>query len=220
MAYLFLGEDLKAKDARISQIKSKFFSNPEAVHFDFESLDAAGLGPDIFKKALLTLPVVAAKRLVLVRNIHKFKSADIAALLQFLSAPAEHVELVLESSEGSLKGELKTVAAKCQTVVLGDAAGASVFDMTKLMGAGRAKEALAMLNDFYKSGTHPLQIMGALVWFWGKNGRALDQQKFERGLRALEEADVNIKRSRLDPEYAVEKAVVELTGLLAAGGRR
>ena len=39
------------------------------------------------------------------------------------------------------------------------------------------------------------------------------KERFERGLKALEEADLNIKRSRLEPRYAVEKLVVEL-GLL------
>jgi DNA polymerase III delta subunit len=55
--------------------------------------------------------------------------------------------------------------------------------------------------------------MGALVWYWGKEGKTLGQERFERGLKALEEADLNIKRSRLNPQYAVEKLVVEL-GLL------
>jgi DNA polymerase III delta subunit len=91
-----------------------------------------------------------------------------------------------------------------------------VFDMTKLIAAGRPKDALKMLSDFYSEGVHPLQIMGGLVWFWGKEGRLLQKEKFERGLKALEEADLNIKRSRLDPEYAVEKLVVELTGLLSS----
>jgi DNA polymerase III delta subunit len=70
-----------------------------------------------------------------------------------------------------------------------------------------------MLDGFYRADVHPLQVMGALVWYWGKEGRHLGKERFGRGLKALEEADLNIKRSRLDPQYAVEKLVVEL-GLL------
>ncbi len=66
---------------------------------------------------------------------------------------------------------------------------------------------------FTVTNVHPLQIMGALVWYWGKEGKACGKERFERGLKALEEADLNIKRSRLEPQYAVEKLVVEL-GLL------
>lgn len=215
MVYLLLGEDLKAKDARIVQIKSKFALNADSLHFDLESLDAIGLGPDALKKALITLPVLLPKRLVVVRNVHKLKPADAVMLVQFSKNPPAHADIVLESGETELKGELKALPALCQTTVLGGPAAGNVFDMTRLMSAARAKDALAMLNNFYREGTHPLQIMGALVWFWGKEGRSLTQERFEHGLQVLEEADLNIKRSRLNPEYAVEKAVVELIGLFA-----
>ena len=215
MIYLLLGEDLKAKDARVAQIKSGLFKDPQALNFDYESLDAAGLPVDALKKALVTLPVLAGKRLVVVRNIHKLKSADIAVLTAFLNSPADHVDVVLESAERVLKGDLKNIPALCATAVFSHGPQHNVFDMTKLMAAGRAKEALAMLNGFYADGVHPLQIMGGVVWYWGKEGRGLGKEKFERGLNALESADLNIKRSRIDPEYAVEKLIVELTGLLA-----
>ena len=39
MIYLFLGDDLAAKDARIIEIKSQFFKNSqEALSFDFDNL--------------------------------------------------------------------------------------------------------------------------------------------------------------------------------------
>ena len=216
MVYLLLGDDLRSKDAKIAQIRSKFFKDSQSLNFDLESLDAQGLPPDTLKKALITLPVISLKRLVLMRNIHKLKPADVLVLKQFLLKPADHLDLILESSETSFKGELKDIAAFCQTNIFDTLPRGNVFDMTKLMSSGRAKEALNMLSGFYAEGTHPLQIMGSLVWFWGKEGKVLKKDQFERGLKALEEADLNIKRSRLEPEYAVEKVVVELTGLLSS----
>jgi DNA polymerase III delta subunit len=91
--------------------------------------------------------------------------------------------------------------------------GPNVFDMTKLITAGKSGEALKLLKGFYDDNVHPLQIMPALVWYWSKEGRACGRERFHKGLQALQEADLNIKRSRLDPQYAVEKLVVEL-GLL------
>ena len=85
--------------------------------------------------------------------------------------------------------------------------------MTKLISSRRTADALKMLDGFYTNHMHPLQVMGALVWFWSKDGRAYGTEKFERGLKALEEADLNIKRSRMNPEHAVEKLVVELVEL-------
>lgn len=220
MVYLLLGEDLNAKDKIINQIKSTVVTNDKAFHFDVEHLDALSLPADTLKKALITLPVFSAKRLVILRNVHKLKTADIAVLIDFVKQPSALTELILESSEESLKADFKDITAHAKLSVFGKNNTGSVFDMTKLMQRTQLKEALSMLNRFYKEGTHPLQVMGALIWFWGKEGRALPKERFERGLKALEEADVNIKRSRFNPEYAVEKLVVELTGLLGVSRGR
>ena len=123
--------------------------------------------------------------------------------------------MILESTENILKGDLKDLPLYAKGVVMGKPEGPNVFDMTKLMTARRSGEALKMLAGFYGNNVHPLQIMGALVWYWGKEGKALGRERFERGLKALEEADLNIKRSRLEPQHAVEKLVVELGLLLS-----
>ncbi len=214
MIYLFLGDDLPAKDARIADIKTKFFKDSqEALAFDLDNLDATQLKDNALKKALLALPVIAPHRLVIVRMVHKLKSADIKSLLDFCQKPPKHCDVILESSESMLKGELKDLPLYAKGMVFGLPAAPSVFDMTKLISAHRSSEALKMLNAFWGSDVHPLQIMGALVWYWGKEGKPRGMDVFKQGLKALEEADLNIKRSRMDPQYAVEKLVVEL-GLL------
>lgn len=214
MIYLFLGDDLAVKDAKITEIKNKLFKNTqEALAFDFDNLDGRELGTDALKKSFLTLPVIAPHRLIVLRQIHKLKSADTQVLIKFCQKPAKHCDLVLESTENTLKGELKDLPLYAKGVVMAKPEGPSVFDMTKLMSANRSGDALKMLDGFYNSQIHPLQIMGALVWYWSKEGKACGRQRYEQGLRALEEADLNIKRSRLNPQYAVEKLVVEL-GLL------
>ena len=220
MVYLLLGEDLNAKDSTITHIKSTVVQDVKALHFDVEHLDALSLPADTLKKALITLPVFSLKRVVIVRNVHKLKAADIAVLTAFVQRPQDSIELILESGEAALKVDFKDITANAKVSVFGQDKAGSVFDMTKLMQRTQLKDALHLLDRFYTEGTHPLQVMGALVWFWGKEGKLLPKDRFERGLKALEEADVNIKRSRLNPEYAVEKVVVELTGLLGAGRSR
>jgi DNA polymerase III delta subunit len=215
MVYLFLGSDLPAKDAGIAEIKNKFFKNSrEALSFDFDNLDAGELGADTLKQAFLTLPVIAPRRLIILRRIHKLKSADIRVLINFCQKPAKHCDVVLESAENTLKGDLKDLTLLSKGVLLAGPEGPNVFDMTKLVTAHRSGDALKMLDGFYRADVHPLAVMGALVWYWGREGKLLGKERFERGLKALEEADLNIKRSRLDPQYAVEKLVVELGQLL------
>jgi len=214
MIYLFLGDDLPAKEAKITEIKNKFFKeSQEALAFDFDNLDGRDLPADALKQAFLTLPVIAPHRLILLRQVHKLKSADIKVLINYCQNPAKHCDVILESTENSLKGDLKDLPLYVKGAVISKPEGPNVFDMTKLMTAHRSAEALKMLDGFYRSDVHPLQIMGALVWYWGREGKPLGKERYKRGLKALEEADLNIKRSRLNPQYAVEKLVVEL-GLL------
>ena len=214
MIYLLLGDDLSAKDNRINEIKNKLFQNlHEALSFDLDNLEAKELKEDALKQAFLTLPVIAPHRLIILRQIHKLKSADIQVLLKYCQKPSSHCDLILESSESTLKGDLKDLPLYAKGVVMAKPEGPNVFDMTRMITSQRSADALKMLDGFYRANVQPLQIMGALVWYWGKEGKALGRERFERGLKALEEADLNIKRSRLEPQYAVEKLVVEL-GLL------
>jgi DNA polymerase III delta subunit len=211
MIYLFLGDDLAVKDARITEIKNKFFKDSqEALAFDFDNLDVSQLGENTLKKAFLTLPVIAPVRLILLRQVHKLKSADIQVLIKFCKDPAKHCDVILESTENTLKGDLKDLPLYAKGTVMGKPEGPNAFDMARLIKANRSSDALKMLDGLYHANVQPLQVMGALVWYWGKEGKACGKERFERGLKALEEADLNIKRSRLEPQYAVEKVVVEL----------
>src|ERR1700691_4159428 len=102
MIYLFLGDDLPAKDAKITEIKNKFFKgSQEALAFDFDNLDARELGTDALKQAFLTLPVIAPHRLIVLRQVHKLKAADIQVLIAFCQKPAKYCDLVMESSENT-----------------------------------------------------------------------------------------------------------------------
>ncbi len=211
MIYLLLGEDVHLKDRQISEIKSKLLPS-EAVPFDFESLDAHHLSAFDLKKSLLALPILSPQRLILIRHGHQLRNEAAEVLLSFAKEAPVHCDVMLEAA-GELKGILKEISAYARTFVFGVKQEANVFDMTRLMSARKITEALKMLHEFYQEGVYPLQLMGVLVWYWGKEGRALGSVEFEQGLKALQEADLNIKRSRLLPEYAVEKLVVELVEL-------
>lgn len=84
--------------------------------------------------------------------------------------------------------------------------------MTKIMLRSPA-EALKMLTQLLEEGSHPLQILGGLVWFWGKSRERLSPAQFKKGLLALQEADLNIKRSRTRPEHSLEILIVKLASL-------
>ena len=83
------------------------------------------------------------------------------------------------------------------------------------MTARNPVEALKILGNLLVEENHPLQIMGGLIWFWGKSRTRLSADQFKKGLMCLQEADLNIKRSRLKPEHTLEVLVVKLSSLIA-----
>jgi len=216
MTYLLLGEDEPKKNERIEALKGKALSTPEARSFDGEILYATKLDPHDLRRSLLSLPAVAPRRFVLIHTCHKLKPRNKEVLLDFLKEEQGHVLLVLESSGwGPGDAFVKKLRPFVTMESFETAVSSNVFDMTRLMSRGRSAEALKLLFDLLGEGQHPLQVMGALVWFWGKQRARMDRQRFEKGLRTLQEADLNIKRSRVKPDHAVEFAVVKLSALLA-----
>lgn len=217
MIYLLLGEDRAAKDRKIDGIKSSCLASDDARPFDYESLHAVKLDPAVLKKALIALPAVADKRLVLIRKAEKLSQHNKDIIQDFIRADNPRVVLVLESDERSLKGAFfRDVMSVAQVVRFGrELRESNIWDVTRAIERRNSGEALRILNTLMHNGDSPLRIMGGLVWFWGSLKGRISSEGFKKGLLVLQEADLNIKRSRLRPEYAVEIAVTKLSSLVA-----
>ena len=124
--------------------------------------------------------------------------------------------MILDSDDDDLGDAFLGKCAKLAEVTsFSKAAPPNVFDVTNALSRRQTMDALGLLTDLLKDGMQPVQVMGVLVWIWGKSRPRLSPQKFKEGLLALEEADLNIKRSRLKPDHALEVVVVKLGSLLA-----
>ncbi len=215
MIYLLLGEDGPAKDNKILEIKKNTINSNEALKFDFEILYAHKLSSDILKKAILSLPVVSDKRLVLIRSIQKLSPHNLDIISEFLDDQDERIVLALESASDKIKGGLIEKAKKHAKVFqFSQKKKMNVFDMTKAMSRRSSKDAMKILSDLLEDGNAPLMLMGGLIWFWGKSKIQLSTENYHKGLSLLQEADLNIKRSRLKSDYALELLVVKLISLL------
>ena len=213
MIYFFIGEDETAKDLKIAELK-KNLPSEEALQFDFQTLWSQALDPKELQRSLMALPAIASKRLLLIREAHRLKEPHKDIIARFVESSAKHLILVLDFFELDLKTAfVRKVTPFVKIVNFKKALKSSVFDMTTSIANRNAAEALKILYALLTEGTHPLQIMGALVWFWGKSRNQLPKKSFERGLETLQEADLNIKRSRLNPQHAVELAVIKLCWL-------
>jgi len=216
MIYILLGEDRPAKEKKINELKGQHLTSSTAFQLDFDSLHATKLNPAELKKTLMALPAVARHRVVLIRTFEKLTPQNSDIVLDFIRQGDRHIILVLDSDESSVKGSLvKKIGDAAEVIRFGQVAKKSVFDMTRAMEQRDTSGALKILYDLLKDGNHPLQLIGGLIWFWGKSKNRLSTEGFKKGLLVLQEADLNIKRSRLKPEQAMELAVTKLSLLIA-----
>jgi len=212
MTYLFIGRDLQKKDAKLAGLKTRLFKDPSALAFDYEFLSAHKLDSDDLKKSLLALPHLAAQRMVAIRQCERLNEHNRAIIFEFVSQDAKALVIVLDFDELDIKSAFfLKLKPRVQLVNFGGDKAVNVFDMTRAISSRDAAGAIRILHEILGNNTHPLQIMGGLVWYWSKERAHLSTGRFQQGLEILEEGDLNIKRSRLKPEYAVEKVVVELT---------
>jgi len=216
MIYLILGNNIALKQQKINEIKAKYLTQDDAIHFDFEQLYGDKLPADDLKKALLNLPAVSKKRVVIVKNIEKLKADHQRIIEAYVVEKERPAALILDSDQSDLKSafvsDLKRVA---QVTVAEEGVKLNAFDLTNALERRQPVNALKNLSQLIEEGSHPLQLMGMLIWFWGKMKGKMSRGQFQKGLELLQEADLNIKRSRLEPEHAVEKLVVSLAALLA-----
>ena len=215
MTYLFLGENTLLKDKKIAELKKKFLVSPQSFQFDFQLLSASKLEPEILKKNLMDLPAITSQRLIIIRECHRLSEYNQALIVEFLEKLFNHAVLVLDSDEWEQKNSfVKKVRRMVEIVEFSTSTKLNVFDLTKVIDFKKESEALKILDQLMNQGIHPLQILGVLVWFWGQvRLSGVSAEQFEKGLLALQEADLNIKRSRLKPEYAVELLIVKLCSL-------
>lgn len=216
MIYLLLGGDSSAKEAKIAELKSEHLTNDDAVKFDSDAFRGADVDAVTLKKSLIALPAVAKRRLVVLRAIEKLNSQNRKILLDFIDSGQDHAVLVLETGEAPKNKFFAQLVKKAKVFRFGQEwVKTNVFDVTRAMDNRDPAGALKILNQLMRGGDHPLQIMGGLVWYWGRAKNRVSAESFKKGLLVLQEADLNIKRSRLKPENAVEIAVTKLSSLIA-----
>lgn len=215
MVYLFLGEGFEVKEQKIFALRKKILNSADGEKFDFDQLNGAKLDPAEFKKSLMSLPVVSKQRIVLLRNIHKLSTHNQTLLLDFADSNESSCVVICDCPAASQKGFLKKLAQKSKVTDTGTAKKLNVFDMTRSIERHQTRDALKTLSILLDDGNHPLQIMGGLVWFWGRNKNKMSALNFQKGLRELQKADLNIKRSKVQPNHAVEILVTKLSLLSA-----
>jgi len=215
MTYLIIGPDVQHTEAKIAELKRQYIPSPDSVSFDCETLYAHRLDSDVLRKALLALPVFSTKRFVLLRECHKLTEHNRQLIVDFLSGKPTHLIIVMESESLKVSDSFVKTLKPLVEIVQGKTPRAvNVFDVTRCLSRNQPAQALKILYGLLADGAHPLQLLGGLVWFWSESRDSMTTENFQAGLQALQETDLNIKRSRLKPEYSLEVLIVKLCGLM------
>ena len=218
MTYLLLGEDSLAKDQKIAALKEEVLPSADALAFDYEALDGTEVEARALRKVFLTMPVVGRSRLIVIRAVHKLDAPAKEILLQCIAQKRDDMVVVLEAGDTPASNAfLKSLATHSKVINVATRKRQNVFDVTNALEARDPVAACAILNSLFAQGELPVQILGGLIWAWGKARPRLSDENFRKGLKVLQEADLNIKRSRLKPEHGMELLVVKLSGLYGRG---
>ncbi len=218
MHYLLLGTDHQKKSREIRALRDALLPGPDAREFDYSALYGHKLSAKELKETLIQLPALAAQRLVVLFEAHKLDAQALEILAEFLQLDQAATAVVVESDAwGRSAAAVKKLAA--HVTIQGDAVEVkgNVFDVTTCVARGQAAGAVASLRALLERGDRPLLLMGGIVWFWGNKARGrVSSAAFEKGLQYLQEADVWMKRTKIQSEYALEVLVTKLSALMAS----
>ena len=208
MTYLFVGEDEFSKDIKLKKIKQEL-NLTQLESFNFEILYSKDLDLRTLQERLLLLPVKARQRLILIKDTPHLKSDIKKFLLSFLKKPLTHVSLVLEAREID-EGEqfFNKISGLVRVINFRRTRGVNTFTLTDHIRYKRIRQAMRILSQLLLQGERPEMILGAIRYQLDRERLDLSERK--RKLSFLLNCDIDIKRGRLKPRFALERLVIQL----------
>ena len=219
MTYLFVGEDEFSKDIKLEKIKQEFrLGGVES--FNFEILHAKGLDLKTLQEKLLLLPTKTKQRLLLIRDVSGLSSQIKQYLLTWLSKPFPHVSLILDARRIDMRDEFfHQISRRCKIINLRQSSQINAFTLARqimynppgprpINRERKIKPAMRLLHQLILQGERPEKIIGALRYQLHKERLRFPEKKKKLGF--LLNCDIDIKRGRLKPEFALERLLIRL----------
>ncbi|MFA5096996.1 MAG: hypothetical protein WC478_06615 [Candidatus Omnitrophota bacterium] len=218
MIYLFIGQDspykdtsLSAKDLQLKQIKEEFL--PASIaQFNLDTLYAPDLKLQELQEKLLSLPVAAARRMVIIKDAQELPEEVEDFIIRWAKEPRKDIILLLdlESREGK-EGLLGGLRQQAKIFRFKENPAFNTFSLTRQIEQRKTGNALQALDQLLKEGERPERILGGLRYSLEKS--RLSPLEVRRRVRMLVESDMEIKTGRARPVFALEKLIVRLCAL-------
>ena len=211
MVYLFIGQDPLSKDIRIHKIKQELFPSDMEV-FNFDVLHGEDATLQGLQERLLSMPVKAKKRMVLVKNAQELKEDAKEFLAGYVRKEDPRVVLVLDMDAFKPNyGFIKRLTGHAQIARFSEKEEPDTFLLSRQIQSQKTQASLKILKQLLKNGERPEKIIGGLRSDWERHGVASSEVKRKIGL--LLKCDIEIKTGRLKAGFALEKCVISLCNL-------
>lgn len=209
--YLFVGLDSLAKHARLNKLKESLLS-AKTRDFNLDTLYAPELTLKLFQERIMLLPSKARKRVIIIKQAEHLKEEIREYIWDKQKELKTKIVLILDADSPDKKNDFLRRAGSLGVVyTFGSSPSLDTFSLSRQIEQKKADMALRTLSQLFKEGERPERIMGGLRYSWERI--SLDSRELKRRLLLLLQCDLEIKRGRLNPEFALEKLVIGLCAL-------
>jgi DNA polymerase-3 subunit delta len=149
--YFFFGEESWFMESLIRELREKIV-RPDTRDFNYDLLQAEETDGDAAVNIAASFPLMAERRLLVVKSVQKFPTSDKKRILAYAGAPLESTCLVLTAADAdrrqSFYGELSKIAASVECKPLyEDRAVEWVERAVRLRGGQISREAAVLLVE-------------------------------------------------------------------------
>ncbi|MDD4980224.1 MAG: hypothetical protein PHC54_02975 [Candidatus Omnitrophica bacterium] len=214
--YLFIGQDSFSKDIRLNRIKEEFLDK-NTQHFNLDILYARELKLPHLQERLLSLPVKAKKRIIVIKDSQDLKEEVKEFLLRYVKKPEARVVLILDADKSSPRDDFfRQLMRHALTCRFRETVNLDAFVLSRSIDFKKTGHALWVLSQLLKNGEKPERILGGLRYSWENS--VAHSLETRRKMKALLNCDIDIKTGRLKPDFVLERLVVKLCGPVKPSG--
>jgi len=208
LVYLFIGQDSLSKDIRLKKLKEEFL-NAQTQYFNLDVLYARELNLKDLQERLLSLPLRAKKRVVIIRDSQKLKEDIKEFIVKYVKKPLSQIILVLDIDTYSPRDEfIKQISGYSEVCRFKEDVHLDAFALSRAIDSRKSTYALRVLSQLLRNGEKPERILGGLRYSWENS--AANAFEVRKKLSLLLHCDIDMKTGRLKSDFALERLVVNL----------
>ncbi len=206
--YLFIGQDNLSKDIQLKRLKEEYLAK-DTEYFNFDILYAKELNLITLQERLLCLPLKSKKRVILIKDSQNLREDIEEFLLKYVKKPYPKIALILDINKYVANdGFIRQLLRYSQVFRFKEPPHLDAFTLSRSIDLRKTSYSLGVLNQLLRNGEKPERILGGLRYAW--ENRVTNRLETKKRLKLLLNCDIDIKTGRLKPDFALERAVINL----------